>query len=105
MEQFWKRSGLTPGECVGCKKKILWAELEGGGSVPLDPAVPVYHVTGSGDCGEAPLATLVKFHPGGAILGYMANHFSTCKEAARFSRKTPPAGSSKPPPPAAPPRK
>ena len=59
----------------GCGKPIVWAKLEGGGAVPLDPRAPVYDVTEAG-------AHVYAARNRGA----MVSHFTTCPKASNFTR-------------------
>jgi hypothetical protein len=66
--------------CKGCGVPIVWAELENGKRVPLDPRPAVYEVTLEGIAPEALSATRADRRR------FMVSHFATCPDANRFSR-------------------
>ena len=64
--------------CRGCGAPIVWAVLENGTKVPLDPKPPVYH-TGT-------------LRPDGGVNATrdreaLVSHFATCPQANQFSGK------------------
>lgn len=80
MDAERKAPDLKPGICGanrgdGCGRPIVWAELESGGRVPLDPRAPVYSYTMHED-------RIVASRNKGA----MVSHFATCPKASNFTR-------------------
>jgi hypothetical protein len=61
--------------CRGCGKNIVWAILENGKKIPLDPTPPCYVLTACG--GPEPAAVRDR--------GVMVSHFATCPKANQFS--------------------
>lgn len=61
--------------CRGCGRPVVWATTDAGDRIPLDPSAPVYRI-------DARTGELVAVR----ARGEMVSHFSTCPDAARFSR-------------------
>jgi hypothetical protein len=75
---------VSAGACKGCGKKILWAKLGSGGSVPLDPVPPVYRLTLDDNSNFVAFRAEHDVNVGDA---FFVSHFATCPRANDFTKK------------------
>lgn len=74
---------FAEGKCIGCGKKIVWGVDEHGTRIPLDPAVPIYTLSGfhAPNSGNRPAAEIARAKRD----EFMCSHFVTCSKANQFS--------------------
>lgn len=73
---------LKTSKCRACGRAIVWAELEGGRRVPLDPHSVVYSVTSTEDGRYLAARLLVpESFPEIAVL---TSHFATCPKTSQI---------------------
>lgn len=76
------------GKCAGCGKAIIWGVIAAGVRIPLDPAAPVYGLSGFRaelGLGDRPAAEISRAKRD----EFMVSHFATCPKANQFSGRKP----------------
>lgn len=72
---------MSEEKCKGCGKTIIWGMTEDGKKIPLDPAPPVYTLSGFASPVDSRYSEVAR----AKRTDFMVSHFATCPQADRFS--------------------